>query len=152
MCSQQQDRPSFQITFICTNKTKKIYGIQIYIQLCTLLTNIRFIFISSKKRWNREPLESFSGLFSSKCKYILCMYVFYFTKNVCVLCLCCNVKKSKTTEKERAETSIVPIVFNSVLCDISILYYYLVYMNQVDCYLFSMRIAKIFAYLFCTQI
>jgi hypothetical protein len=101
MCSQQQDRPSFQITFICTNKTKKIYGIQIYIQLCTLLTNIRFIFISSKKRWNREPLESFSGLFSSKCKYILCMYVFYFTKNVCVLCLCCNLKSPKQLRRNK---------------------------------------------------
>jgi hypothetical protein len=57
----------------------------------------------------------FSGLFPSKCKLI-----FIFTKNVRILCLSCNVKKSKTTAKlsENSWNSIVLIVSNSVLCEV----------------------------------
>ena len=41
---------------------------------------------------------------------------FKFKNNVRILCLFCNIKKSKTTDKS-SENSIVLIVFIGVICD-----------------------------------
>ena len=77
-----------------------------------------------------QTLET-ARILSLKRDFLVCFAVnannFIFSDNVCILCLSCNVKKYKTSAilSEKTEISVVLIVFDGVLCEVSILLPYL---------------------------
>jgi hypothetical protein len=82
---------------------------------CILSEKVKFICTSFRNRWKIESLASFLSLFHSDCKFYIyqkCTYIVFYpaiTKSPKHLPNCLKI----------AETSVVLIVFNGVICDVS---------------------------------
>ena len=106
-----------------------LYDSYIY-NICTLSENIKFISTSFTNRQKSEPLARFSSLFRNECKLIS-----YSTSTYIVFILQYQKVKKKQLPNclKITETSVVLIVFNGVICDVSAYdrFFLSLYLDQV---------------------
>jgi hypothetical protein len=86
---------------------------------CISFSNIYTIYVHCRKIYNLFARALETDRRASLWQRVQINFIF--NDNVRILCLSCDIKKSKTTAKfmKIAEASVVLIVFNGVVCDVS---------------------------------